>query len=178
MKGRCPRSDRRTGLIATSISTSSEWAGWHSNPRLRLFRAPLYRLSYRPEQCLRSLPTPEKRGKAKRNKKAQSSRDAGPGGPTRGLGRASEAQGHRIRAREQAVRRLALTSTTANFGPSGTHCNLAFVEPRPAVGSPSSRCPRRVVTVVDAAPRADVRGPGHFFRALFPRPSPYLCIRT
>jgi hypothetical protein len=44
LKGRNPQTDRRT-----SRKFFCQWVGRRSNPRLRLFRPPLYRLSYQPE---------------------------------------------------------------------------------------------------------------------------------
>src|SRR5262245_5774556 len=48
LKGQCPRTDRRTSRVAAR-HRRAQWAGRRSNPRLRLFRPLLDRLSYRPE---------------------------------------------------------------------------------------------------------------------------------
>ena len=48
LKGQCPRTDRRTSRVI-AYSQRAQWAGRRSNPRLRLFRPLLDRLSYRPE---------------------------------------------------------------------------------------------------------------------------------
>ncbi len=60
VKGRRPRTDRRTGLASAHIfhavdswifcAPFTQWAGRCSNPRLRLFRPPLFHLSYRPNE--------------------------------------------------------------------------------------------------------------------------------
>ncbi len=62
LKGRDPRSDRRTSRVGAHLprrrgrgwrARRSQWAGRCSNPRLRLFRPPLYRLSYQPNKKTR-----------------------------------------------------------------------------------------------------------------------------
>ena len=45
-----PRDTRLRHVLPPAVRTPAQWAGRRSNPRLRLFRPALYRLSYRPEQ--------------------------------------------------------------------------------------------------------------------------------
>ena len=49
LKGQCPLTDRRTSHAFTRRQRA-QWAGRRSNPRLRLFRPLLDRLSYRPKR--------------------------------------------------------------------------------------------------------------------------------
>ena len=65
-------------------TVSAKWAGRRSNPRLRFFRPPLDRLSYRPvieQDADATRPT----------KKARRRVDAGPGGSSKRVGHASSA---------------------------------------------------------------------------------------
>ena len=49
LKGQCPLTDRRTSRVVV-LRQRAQWAGRRSNPRLRLFRPLLDRLSYRPKR--------------------------------------------------------------------------------------------------------------------------------
>ena len=49
LKGQCPLTDRRTSCVVV-LRQRAQWAGRRSNPRLRLFRPLLDRLSYRPKR--------------------------------------------------------------------------------------------------------------------------------
>src|SRR5262249_19780263 len=49
LKGQCPQTDRRTSRVFAR-HRRAQWAGRRSNPRLRLFRPLLVRLSYRPKR--------------------------------------------------------------------------------------------------------------------------------
>lgn len=67
-------------VFSYARTVSAEWVGRRSNPRLRFFRPPLDRLSYRPAMALDANATSELHGPTK---KARRRVDAGPGGSSK-----------------------------------------------------------------------------------------------